>query len=92
MDIFDLVSDMQKEAIKEERLEKEKRRELKEKKRVKEGHKARQWETEVDREKEKGDEEVLCSREMNDFEFHLSIIMRNSHWQSSHLVFILTPN
>lgn len=92
MDIFDLVSDMQKEAIKEERLEKEKRRELKERKRVKEGRKAREWEKEVDREKEKGDEEVLCSSGINDFEFHTSVIMRQSHWQSLHLVLILTLN
>lgn len=38
MDIFDLVSGMQKEAIKEETLEKERRRELKEKRGVKERH------------------------------------------------------
>ncbi|XP_070762775.1 protein-methionine sulfoxide oxidase mical3a isoform X2 [Enoplosus armatus] len=59
MDIFDLVSGMQKEAIKEEKLEKEKRRELKERKRVKERHKEREREREVDREKEKDDEESV---------------------------------
>ncbi len=57
-DIFDLVSGMQKEAIKEEKLEKEKRRELKERKRLKEKRKEREREKEVDREKEKDDEEV----------------------------------
>lgn len=61
MDIFDLVSGMQKEAIKEETLEKERRRELKEKRGVKERHKKRGQEKEVKREMEK-DEEVLCSR------------------------------
>ncbi|XP_035521618.1 LOW QUALITY PROTEIN: protein-methionine sulfoxide oxidase mical3a [Morone saxatilis] len=58
-DIFDLVSGMQKEAIKEEKLEKEKRRELKERKRVKERHKERELGKKVDREKEKGDEESV---------------------------------
>ncbi|XP_039665555.1 protein-methionine sulfoxide oxidase mical3a isoform X22 [Perca fluviatilis] len=58
-DIFDLVSGMQKEAIKEEKLEKERRRELKERKRVKERHKEREREKEVDREKEKNDEESV---------------------------------
>lgn len=62
MDIFDLVSGMQKEAIKEETLEKERRRELKEKRGVKERHKKRGQEKEVKREMEKDDEEVLCSR------------------------------
>lgn len=74
-DIFDLVSGMQKEAIKEEKLEKERRRELKERKRVKERHKEREREKEVDREKEKDDEEVLCRRRLNDFEFHGNIIL-----------------
>ncbi|XP_035809285.2 protein-methionine sulfoxide oxidase mical3a isoform X36 [Amphiprion ocellaris] len=59
MDIFDLVSGMQKEAIKEERVEKERRRELKEKKRVKERHKEREREKEVEREKEKDEEESV---------------------------------
>ncbi|XP_070762774.1 protein-methionine sulfoxide oxidase mical3a isoform X1 [Enoplosus armatus] len=63
MDIFDLVSGMQKEAIKEEKLEKEKRRELKERKRVKERHKEREREREVDREKEKDDEEKTYTEE-----------------------------
>ncbi|XP_034541154.1 protein-methionine sulfoxide oxidase mical3a isoform X2 [Notolabrus celidotus] len=58
-DIFDLVSGIQKEAIKEEKLEKEKRRELKERKRVKEKQKERVWEKEVVREKEKDDEESV---------------------------------
>lgn len=62
MDIFDLVSGMQKEANKEETLEKERRRELKEKRGVKERHKKRGQEKEVKREMEKDDEEVLCSR------------------------------
>ena len=59
MDIFDLVSGMQKEAIKEEKLDKERRRELKERKRLKERQKEKEREKEVDREKEKDDEEVL---------------------------------
>ncbi|XP_030282401.1 protein-methionine sulfoxide oxidase mical3a isoform X1 [Sparus aurata] len=59
MDIFDLVSGMQQEAIKEEKLEKEKRRELKERKRVKEKCKERERKKEVDREKEKDDEESV---------------------------------
>ncbi|XP_014860791.1 PREDICTED: protein-methionine sulfoxide oxidase mical3a-like isoform X22 [Poecilia mexicana] len=59
MDIFDLVSGMQKEAIKEERLEKERRREIKRKKRVKERQKEREPEKEVDQEKEKDDEESV---------------------------------
>ncbi|XP_043979595.1 protein-methionine sulfoxide oxidase mical3a isoform X29 [Gambusia affinis] len=59
MDIFDLVSGMQKEAIKEERLEKERRREIKRKKRVKEGQKEREPEKEVDQEKEKDNEESV---------------------------------
>ncbi|XP_069385324.1 protein-methionine sulfoxide oxidase mical3a isoform X43 [Paralichthys olivaceus] len=58
-DIFDLVSDIQKEAIKEEKLEKERRREIKEKKRVTERHKEREREKEVEREKDKGDEESV---------------------------------
>lgn len=73
-DIFDLVSGMQKEAINEEKLEKEKRRELKERKRVKERHAGREWEKEVDREKEKEDE-VLCRRGLNDLEFHINMIL-----------------
>lgn len=72
MDIFDLVSGMQKEAIKEERVEKERRRELKEKKRVKERHKARE------REKEKDEEEVLCSvGRLNHSEFQVKLIFAN---------------
>ncbi|XP_029992779.1 protein-methionine sulfoxide oxidase mical3a isoform X5 [Sphaeramia orbicularis] len=59
MDIFDLVSGMQKEAIKEEKLEKERRRELKKRQRVKERHKGRELEKEVDREKENNDEESV---------------------------------
>lgn len=74
-DIFDLVSGMQKEAIKEEKLEKEKRRELKERKRVKERHKEREREKEVDRGKEKDNKEVLCRRGFNCFEFHKNIIL-----------------
>ncbi|XP_026222449.1 protein-methionine sulfoxide oxidase mical3a isoform X13 [Anabas testudineus] len=65
VDIFDLVSDLQKEAIKEERMEKERRKELKERKRLKERLQEIEREKEVDREKAKDDEEVLCSgREM----------------------------
>lgn len=60
-DIFDLVSGIQKEAIKEEKLEKEKQREMKERKRVKERQRARELEKEVDQEKENKDEEVLLS-------------------------------
>lgn len=59
-DLFDLVSSMQQEAIKEEKLEKERRRELKERQRLKERLKEIEREKEVDREKEK-DEEVSCS-------------------------------
>ncbi|XP_026032409.1 protein-methionine sulfoxide oxidase mical3a isoform X19 [Astatotilapia calliptera] len=59
VDIFDLVSGMQKEAIKEETLEKERRRELKEKRGVKERHKKRGQEKEVKREMEKDDEESV---------------------------------
>ncbi|XP_034444194.1 protein-methionine sulfoxide oxidase mical3a isoform X3 [Hippoglossus hippoglossus] len=59
MDIFDLVSDIHKEAIKEEKLEKERRREFKEKKRVTERHKEREREKEVEREKDKDDEESV---------------------------------
>lgn len=55
-DIFDLVSGMQQEAIKEEKLVREKRRELKEKKVAKERQKRREWEKRVDRGKEKDDE------------------------------------
>lgn len=71
-DIFDLVSGMQQEAIKEEKLVREKRRELKEKKVAKE--RRREWQKEVDRGKEK-DDEVSCSRGWNDFEFH------NQRWR-----------
>ncbi|XP_037539374.1 protein-methionine sulfoxide oxidase mical3a [Nematolebias whitei] len=56
-DIFDLVSGMQKEAIKEEKLEKERRRELKTKKEVKERRNERVQEK--DREKEKDNEESV---------------------------------
>uniref|UniRef100_A0A3B3U6J4 F-actin monooxygenase n=1 Tax=Poecilia latipinna TaxID=48699 RepID=A0A3B3U6J4_9TELE len=59
VDIFDLVSGMQKEAMKEERLEKERRREIKRKKRVKERQKEREPEKELDQEKEKDDEESV---------------------------------
>ncbi|KAM6945983.1 protein-methionine sulfoxide oxidase mical3a [Aplochiton taeniatus] len=48
-DIFDLVSDINKEAIKEEKMEKEKRRELKERKREKERQKEREWERVTER-------------------------------------------
>ncbi|XP_060931846.1 protein-methionine sulfoxide oxidase mical3a [Limanda limanda] len=58
-DIFDLVSDIHKEAIKEEKLEKERRREIKEKKRVTERHKEREREKEVELEKDKDDEESV---------------------------------
>lgn len=61
-DIFDLVSGMQMETIKEEKLEKERRRELKEKKRVKQRQRERERGKEVEREKEKDEEKVLCSR------------------------------
>ncbi|KAK5928372.1 hypothetical protein CgunFtcFv8_013439 [Champsocephalus gunnari] len=59
MDIFDLVSGMQKEAIKEVKLDKERRRELKERKRLKERQKEKEREKEVDREKEKDDDQSL---------------------------------
>nr|XP_040024432.1 protein-methionine sulfoxide oxidase mical3a-like isoform X4 [Gasterosteus aculeatus aculeatus] len=58
LDIFDLVSGLQKEAFKEEKLQKERRRELKERKRLKESHNKREREKEVDREKEKDNEEI----------------------------------
>uniref|UniRef100_A0A087XT77 F-actin monooxygenase n=1 Tax=Poecilia formosa TaxID=48698 RepID=A0A087XT77_POEFO len=63
VDIFDLVSGMQKEAMKEERLEKERRREIKRKKRVKERQKEREPEKELDQEKEKDDEEKTYTEE-----------------------------
>ncbi|XP_077953632.1 protein-methionine sulfoxide oxidase mical3a-like isoform X6 [Gasterosteus aculeatus] len=59
LDIFDLVSGLQKEAFKEEKLQKERRRELKERKRLKESHNKREQEKEVDREKEKDNEESV---------------------------------
>ncbi|KAF3689071.1 [F-actin]-monooxygenase MICAL3 [Channa argus] len=62
-DIFDLVSGMQKEAIKEKKVEKERRRVLKERKRVKEGLKEKEWDKEVDGEKEKDDEEKTYTEE-----------------------------
>lgn len=89
---------MQKEAIKEEKLEKEKMRVLKERKRVKERQKERE------REKEKDDEEVLCRRGSNDFEFYININMQIGYYiyksnnaltlssQSVHLPFRLTSN
>ncbi|XP_038146869.1 protein-methionine sulfoxide oxidase mical3a isoform X32 [Cyprinodon tularosa] len=55
MDIFDLVSGIQKEAIKEEKLGKERRK----KKRVKEGQKEREPEKEVEKEKDKDNEESV---------------------------------
>ncbi|XP_029698170.1 protein-methionine sulfoxide oxidase mical3a isoform X3 [Takifugu rubripes] len=51
-DIFDLVSGMQQEAIKEEKLVRETRRELKEKKFAKERQKRREWEKRVERGKD----------------------------------------
>lgn len=68
-DIFDLVSGMQQEALKEEKLVREKRREWKEKKVARERQKRREWEREVDRGKEK-DDEVRCRRGGSGFEFH----------------------
>ncbi|XP_078138967.1 protein-methionine sulfoxide oxidase mical3a [Centroberyx gerrardi] len=65
MDIFDLVSGIQKEAIKEEKLEKQRKRELKERMRAKERQKEREREKqrerekEVDREKEKEEDESV---------------------------------
>ncbi|KAM9808213.1 protein-methionine sulfoxide oxidase mical3a [Neosynchiropus ocellatus] len=58
-DIFDLVSGMQKEAIKEEKLEKDRKREFKERKRVKERRKERAQENEVERDKDKDEEESV---------------------------------
>ncbi|XP_077425474.1 protein-methionine sulfoxide oxidase mical3a isoform X10 [Vanacampus margaritifer] len=58
-DIFDLVSGMQKEAMKEEKMDKEIRRELKERKRVKEKLKEREREKVADYEKEKDNEESV---------------------------------
>uniref|UniRef100_A0AAQ4P5T8 F-actin monooxygenase n=1 Tax=Gasterosteus aculeatus aculeatus TaxID=481459 RepID=A0AAQ4P5T8_GASAC len=63
LDIFDLVSGLQKEAFKEEKLQKERRRELKERKRLKESHNKREREKEVDREKEKDNEEKTYTEE-----------------------------
>lgn len=57
MDIFDLVSGIQKEAIKEEKLEKERRRALKERKQIEK----RQRSKEIVPEQEDKDEEVLLS-------------------------------
>lgn len=82
MDIFDLVSGMQKEAIKEEKLEKEKKRELKDRKRVKEMSKGREWDKEVDREKGKDNEEVLCRKDVDHFEFHINIISEVGSFRS----------
>ncbi|XP_068169344.1 protein-methionine sulfoxide oxidase mical3a isoform X25 [Antennarius striatus] len=59
MDIFDLVSGMQKEVIKEEKLEKQKRRELQERKMLTERKKGREREKEIDQEKEKDNEESV---------------------------------
>lgn len=75
LDIFDLVSGLQKEAFKEEKLQKERRRELKERKRLKESHNKREQEKEVDREKEKDNEEVLCRDGLKDFEFLPNIVL-----------------
>ncbi|XP_057691566.1 protein-methionine sulfoxide oxidase mical3a isoform X11 [Corythoichthys intestinalis] len=58
-DIFDLVSGIQKEAMKEEKLDKEIKRELKERKGVKVKRKEREQEKAVGREKEKEDEESV---------------------------------
>ncbi|XP_077372729.1 protein-methionine sulfoxide oxidase mical3a isoform X3 [Festucalex cinctus] len=58
-DIFDLVSGMHKEAMKEEKLDKEIKRELKERKRVKEKPKERERGKVTDREKEKDNEESV---------------------------------
>ncbi|XP_077453661.1 protein-methionine sulfoxide oxidase mical3a [Stigmatopora argus] len=58
-DIFDLVSGIQKEAMKEEKLDKVIRRELKERKGVKVRRKEREREKAVGREKEKDDEESV---------------------------------
>ncbi|KAM8861275.1 protein-methionine sulfoxide oxidase mical3a isoform 18-T20 [Synchiropus picturatus] len=58
-DIFDLVSGMQKEAIKEEKLDKDRKREFKERKRVKERRKERAQENEVERDKDKDEEESV---------------------------------
>lgn len=60
MDIFDLVSDMQKKNIQEEIMEKEKKRMLKGKIRAKERSKDRLQGKEVDLEME-NNAEVLCS-------------------------------
>ncbi|KAK0134614.1 Protein-methionine sulfoxide oxidase mical3a [Merluccius polli] len=59
-DIFDLVSGIQQEAMREEKLEKERRSVLKERMRAKERKKerARVCEREADRERENGDESV----------------------------------
>lgn len=73
-DIFDLVSGIQKEAIKEEKLEKERRRALKERKQIKKRQKGK----ELDPEQEDKDEEVLPSRRFSDLEFH---IMKNKGHQ-----------
>lgn len=66
-DIFDLVSGMQKETIKEEKLEKERKREFKERKRVKERRKERARENEVERDKDKDEEEVFCCEAARSF-------------------------
>ncbi|KAK7890895.1 hypothetical protein WMY93_022858 [Mugilogobius chulae] len=58
-DIFDLVSGIQKEAIKEEKLEKEKKRVQKERKRIKEQERRRELEKVLDPEQENNDEESL---------------------------------
>ncbi|TWW76520.1 Protein-methionine sulfoxide oxidase mical3a [Takifugu flavidus] len=62
-DIFDLVSGMQQEAIKEEKLVRETRRELKEKKFAKERQKRREWEKRVERGKD--DEKTYTEEELD---------------------------
>lgn len=73
MDIFDLVSGIQKEAIKEEKLEKEKKRELKERRRrEKEMNRGKERDKDADQEKGKDNKEVLRRKE-GGFEFHIGI-------------------
>lgn len=74
------MSGIQKEAIKEEKLEKEKRRELKERHRLKERQKERVQESEVVRKKEKEDEEVLRRMGFDSFEFHSNITLQTGHY------------
>lgn len=77
---------MQKDAVKEEKLEKERRKVLKEKKRAKEGQRER--ETEVLGEKEK-DKEVLHK---SDSGFHIKRFQSNLNYYYTFITFQLVKS